>query len=75
MRYSRQQRRHDFFVLVNDGKFLKFAPDGNNYGFVEELESANAFKYSKAVVLKEVIKAFDLDIKRIAKYKGDYIAI
>lgn len=70
-RYTRYQRRHNYFVLEYKNQFLKFAKDGNNYGFVNNLEIANAFTYQKAKILKEAVKSRELNIMMIPKVTVD----
>lgn len=56
-------------------EFLKFAPDGVSFGFVPELERANAFNHKKAEILQKVLKEFDLNIAMVKRLKGKFIAI
>ena len=72
--YTRKQRRHSHFVLECEGEFLAFAKDGINYGFTE-LKKANAFTYEKALILKNTIKKFNLNILVIGKLNGKHIAL
>jgi len=74
-KYSRYQRRHNYFVLANGIEFLKFAEDGVSFGFVPELERANAFNHKKAEILQKVLKDLDLSIRMIKRLKGKFIAL
>lgn len=56
-------------------EFLKFAPDGVSFGFVPELERANAFDWKKAQILQKLLNEFDLNIQMVKYLKGNYIAI
>lgn len=56
-------------------EFLKFAPDGVSFGFVPELERANAFNHKKAEILQKVLKEFDLNIAMVKRLKGKFIAL
>lgn len=74
MMYSRHQRRHNYFVLEHENTFLRFAPDGNNYGFVE-LKDANVFNHKKAEILKKAVQSFELNIRMLTKINGKLTAI
>lgn len=76
-RYTRYQRRHNYFVLEYKNQFLKFAKDGVNFGFVDNLEIANAFTYQKAKILKEAIKSREVNIMMILNVKvdGKYLVV
>lgn len=74
-KYSRYQRRHNYFVLSNGMEFLKFAPDGVSFGFVPELERANAFDHKKAQILQKVLTELDLSIRMVKRLKGKFITI
>lgn len=74
-KYSRYQRRHNYFVLSKGVEFLKFAPDGVSFGFVPELYRANAFDWKKAQILQKLLNEFDLNIQMVKYLKGNYIAL
>lgn len=76
-RYTRYERRHNFFVLEYKNQFLKFAKDGVNYGFVDNLEIANAFRYEKAKALKEAVTSRELNIMMIpdVTVDGKHLAV
>lgn len=74
-RYTRKQRRHNYFVLECNGKYLKFAEDGNSYGFVEMKQDPNVFRYEKAKAIQDVVTQFSLNIQLLVKVNGKTTAL
>lgn len=72
-RFTRKQRRHSYFVLENEGKYLTFAKDGYSFGF-HILETANVFNYEKALLIKQSIPMVT-DIKLVVKMNGKWTAL
>ena len=73
-RFTRKQRRHAYFVLECEGKYLTFAQDGVSFGF-HNLETANAFDYEKALILHQAIKTKPTTIKILTKINGKLTAL